>query len=242
LNINHCEKDSYGQPTVWNYNLSQTKSCSDYGNNFLFTGREVDILDNGSLKIQYNRNRSYDYSTGRWLQRDPIGYVDGMNLYQYVKSNPIRLMDPLGLECPPDCAPTLPVDPVEPPTLPIPLPSPFPPPNWPPPLLPVLPSPVPEPFPSPPRISPKPVPPKPGPGEECVWEFWKNIWELVREVLVKDTYPIPAPCKDGKGSEFCIPSTGPIKDELWPIPPKSPPVVTAPCNCIYWQYELSKEK
>jgi hypothetical protein len=39
----------------------------------LFTGRRVDILDNGSLKIQYNRNRYYDYYTGRWLTHDPLG-------------------------------------------------------------------------------------------------------------------------------------------------------------------------
>jgi hypothetical protein len=54
------EYDSYGKPTIWNANLSGTRSYSNYGNNYLFTGREVDILDNGSLKIQNNRNRSYD--------------------------------------------------------------------------------------------------------------------------------------------------------------------------------------
>jgi hypothetical protein len=30
----------------------------------LFTGRQVDILDANSLKIQYNRNRYYDSYTG----------------------------------------------------------------------------------------------------------------------------------------------------------------------------------
>ena len=42
-------------------------------NAYLFTGRRVDILDNGSLKIQYNRNRYYDYYSGRWLTHDPLG-------------------------------------------------------------------------------------------------------------------------------------------------------------------------
>jgi RHS repeat-associated protein len=56
----------------------------------------VDILDSGSLKIQYNRNRYYDYYTGRWLTHDPLGYIDGMNLYDYVKGSPIRFQDPLG--------------------------------------------------------------------------------------------------------------------------------------------------
>ena len=63
----------------------------------MFTGRRVDILDNGSLKIQYNRNRYYDYYTGRWTTQDPLGNVDGMSLYEYGRSNSITIADPLGL-------------------------------------------------------------------------------------------------------------------------------------------------
>jgi hypothetical protein len=33
------------------------------------------------------------------MQRDPAGYIDGMNLYQYSVSNPIRGLDPQGLAC-----------------------------------------------------------------------------------------------------------------------------------------------
>ena len=39
----------------------------------MFTGRRVDILNKGSLKLQYNRNRYYDQYTGRWLTHDPLG-------------------------------------------------------------------------------------------------------------------------------------------------------------------------
>lgn len=40
---------------------------------------------------------SYNPAIGRFLERDPIGYDDGMNLYQFVRSNPIRYVDPFGL-------------------------------------------------------------------------------------------------------------------------------------------------
>lgn len=37
-----------------------------------------------------------DPVTGRWITRDPIEYVDGMNIYECVTSNPIRHSDPSG--------------------------------------------------------------------------------------------------------------------------------------------------
>lgn len=40
----------------------------------------------------------YDAGLGRWLQRDPAGYVDGASLYQYVRSSPNIYTDPFGLE------------------------------------------------------------------------------------------------------------------------------------------------
>jgi RHS repeat-associated protein len=63
----------------------------------LFTGRRVDILDNGSLKIQYNRNRYYAPDIGRFLQTDPIRYAAGLNLYTYCGNNPLNWVDSWGL-------------------------------------------------------------------------------------------------------------------------------------------------
>jgi RHS repeat-associated protein len=60
-----------------------------------------------------NRARFNNPRIGRWMQRDPLaqrrrtyagkyhGYVDGLNLYQLMKSNPLFRGDPSGLEaCP----------------------------------------------------------------------------------------------------------------------------------------------
>ncbi len=43
------------------------------------------------------RNRTYCPGEGRWLERDPAGYVDGQHLYQYVQSSPTWKTDPLGM-------------------------------------------------------------------------------------------------------------------------------------------------
>jgi RHS repeat-associated protein len=41
--------------------------------------------------------RLYDASLGRWLNRDPLGDVDGPNQYAYVRGNPTSKVDPTGL-------------------------------------------------------------------------------------------------------------------------------------------------
>jgi RHS repeat-associated protein len=45
----------------------------------------------------YVRARHYDTRTGRWTSRDSIGYRGGMNLYNYIRGNPIIWADPSGL-------------------------------------------------------------------------------------------------------------------------------------------------
>jgi RHS repeat-associated protein len=47
--------------------------------------------------LVYNRNRVYHPAIGRFMQRDPLGYVDGTSLYEAVGSNPIMITDALGL-------------------------------------------------------------------------------------------------------------------------------------------------
>jgi hypothetical protein len=40
----------------------------------------------------------YHPTAARFLQRDPVGYVDGMSLYEYVRSSPVGWRDAMGLE------------------------------------------------------------------------------------------------------------------------------------------------
>ena len=47
--------------------------------------------------LYYNQHRDYDPTTGRYIQADPIGYGDGMNMYAYVGGDPVNFTDPLGL-------------------------------------------------------------------------------------------------------------------------------------------------
>ncbi|MBL7107504.1 MAG: hypothetical protein ISS77_07865 [Phycisphaerae bacterium] len=76
---------------------AESNQKSFFRNPYYFTGRRLDTLDNTGLKLQYNRNRYYNSEIGRWLTKDPIGYPDGMNPYEYVQSNPVMNVDPNGL-------------------------------------------------------------------------------------------------------------------------------------------------
>jgi len=63
-------------------------------NPFTYVG-EYGVMDDG-YSLFYMRNRTYDALTGRFVQKDPLGFVEGTNLYTYVSNNPIRYIDPAG--------------------------------------------------------------------------------------------------------------------------------------------------
>jgi RHS repeat-associated protein len=50
--------------------------------------------DSGLYTVRF---RTYSPTLGRWLERDPAGYVDGMGLYEYVRGGAIDAVDPWGL-------------------------------------------------------------------------------------------------------------------------------------------------
>ena len=63
---------------------------------FTLHGRPVDILSDGHTLMDF-RARNYSPVLGRWLQRDPVAYNDGFNLYESFRSNPLSNQDPSGL-------------------------------------------------------------------------------------------------------------------------------------------------
>jgi RHS repeat-associated protein len=92
--------DVYGRPTVtsWDYNTWSWKAPSDrssFGNRYMFTGREW-LAD---VQLYDYRNRLYNPDTGRFMQKDPLGFEAGdSNLFRYCGGDPVNHSDPMGTD------------------------------------------------------------------------------------------------------------------------------------------------
>jgi RHS repeat-associated protein len=71
-----------------------TKVFGDLEADFGFTG----FYRHQASGLNFTLYRADDANLGRWLSRDPIGENGGLNLYGYVRNNPLSAIDPLGLE------------------------------------------------------------------------------------------------------------------------------------------------
>ena len=82
---------AYGERRVLNASYVQTSSSatSDVG----YGG----YYEDAGTKMYQVRNRFLHPGLGRWINRDPIGYGGGINLYGYVNGNPVNGVDYFGL-------------------------------------------------------------------------------------------------------------------------------------------------
>ncbi|MCG8295573.1 RHS repeat-associated core domain-containing protein [Pseudomonas entomophila] len=79
---------------------SERAILQGFANPIRFQGQYHDA-ENG---LHYNRFRYRDPKTGRYVSRDPSGLRGGLNTYSYASGNPLRYVDPLGLNPVVGCA------------------------------------------------------------------------------------------------------------------------------------------
>jgi RHS repeat-associated protein len=54
------------------------------------------LLLEPEIRTLQSRRRQYNPVSRRYLQTDPVGYGDGLNLFQALHANPYRFLDPMG--------------------------------------------------------------------------------------------------------------------------------------------------
>jgi len=87
--------DPYGKATaVYSDNWSTTVAWSASKKNPIRFGGYFFDNETGLYSV---RNRTYHPNLGCWMQRDPLGYADGMSLYEYCRSGPLGTTDSSGL-------------------------------------------------------------------------------------------------------------------------------------------------
>ncbi len=83
--------DAYGMPTFFDADGNViTQSLA--GNSVLFTGRDYEL----EFGMFYFRARFMHLSLGRFIQKDPLRYINGFNDNSYVNNKPLLYIDPYG--------------------------------------------------------------------------------------------------------------------------------------------------
>jgi RHS repeat-associated protein len=86
--VNTYSYDEFGKV------ISQSETIS---NSFKYVGK-FGVMDDGN-GLLYMRARYYDPEIGRFINKDPIGFAGGFNMYTYAGNNPVNFIDPSGLFC-----------------------------------------------------------------------------------------------------------------------------------------------
>ncbi|MEQ8787151.1 MAG: RHS repeat-associated core domain-containing protein [Pirellulaceae bacterium] len=72
-----------------------TKQIGTTENSRRYVGEKGYECDS-EVGVYYVRARQYEPRNARWLSRDPLGIIDGINLYTYCKNDPSVFSDPQG--------------------------------------------------------------------------------------------------------------------------------------------------
>ncbi|MEY3230536.1 MAG: hypothetical protein RL689_625, partial [Planctomycetota bacterium] len=91
--VTHANSITGGYQTLGRGILSSSGVANRKG----YAGYEYDpTLEAAGKHLYHVRHRVYDADIGRWMRRDPLGYVDGTSLYEYLRTRPIIHTDPMG--------------------------------------------------------------------------------------------------------------------------------------------------
>ncbi|MCC6969400.1 MAG: RHS repeat-associated core domain-containing protein, partial [Phycisphaerales bacterium] len=90
--VESYEYDPYGKPTIKDGGGS-TITASAIGNSRMFTARQFDE----ETGLYHYRARAYSPELRRFVQRDPLEYVDGPCALTYCSTRPAARFDPSGL-------------------------------------------------------------------------------------------------------------------------------------------------
>ena len=66
-----------------------------------FSGRRIVFVtgrENDGTGLMFYRARYYSPTLQRFISEDPAGFYGGLNFYRYVRNNPVRYRDSLGLQ------------------------------------------------------------------------------------------------------------------------------------------------